>query len=99
MHARNILSQPLLKPEILKSDNSRVAFTANEYKRLQKFPKQLSNEGIKVRGVQPVLKLYYSITMVVTTFMRPTLEEVFNIKYEDIRRVKKTSLENRYIEG
>ena len=64
-------------------------FSKNEYKVLQKFPRQVSNEGIKVRDVPPLPKFYYFITMVVNFITRSTWGEIFNIKYEDIRKVKK----------
>jgi integrase len=99
-YEEGIIQQLPLKPKIQRKDNPRVAFTELEYKQLLKTTRKLSSEGIKVRGVPLTMELYYFITMVVHTFMRPTEGEIFNIKHKDIKLVKNpTSLEIKCIEG
>ena len=99
-YEEGIIQQLPLKPKIPRKDNPRVAFTETEYKKLLKTTRELSSEGIKVRGVPLTMELYYFITMVVHSFMRPTEGEIFNIKHRDIRLVKNpTSLEIKCIEG
>ena len=87
-YEEGVITHLPLKPKIQRRDNPRVAFTEDEYKRLLKIIRELTQEGIKVRGVPLTMELYYFITMVVHSFMRPTEGEIFNIKHRDIKQVE-----------
>lgn len=99
-YEEGVISQLPLKPKIQRKDNPRVAFTDREYKRLLKYARQVADAGVMVRGVPLTLELYYFITMVVHTFMRPTEGEIFNIRHRDIKQVENPrALEIQCIQG
>jgi len=99
-YEEGVIAHLPLKPKIQRRDNPRVAFTEDEYKRLLKITRELTQNGIKVRGVPLTMELYYFITMVVHSFMRPTEGEIFNIKHRDIKQVENPrSLQIQCIEG
>ena len=87
-YEEGVLTTLPLKPKIQRRDNPRIAFKESEYKKLLKVTRQLADTGIKVRGVPLTLELYYFITLVVHTFMRPTEGEIFNIRHKDITQVE-----------
>ena len=99
-YEEGILNTLPLKPKIQRRDNPRIAFKESEYKQLLKVTRQLADTGIKVRGVPLTLELYYFITLVIHTFMRPTEGEIFNIRHKDITQVEDPkSLQILFLDG
>ena len=70
-----VIEQIPLIPKVSIRDNPRPSFTEDEYKLLLKTTRQVVKEGVKVRGIQITMELYYFINFMVHSFLRPIESE------------------------